>query len=94
MKTTFTNYRNAKVEIEIYSECKYTASKEVFDNSKKVQYEGVTDWSIVSGIDAIEEVELFTDNSSIDDMHEYLILHFEDGSEATFRNSYVDMFII
>ena len=94
MKTTFTNYRNANVEIEIYSECKYTALKEVFENSKKVQYEGVTDWSIVSGIDAIEEVERFTDNSSIDDMHEYLILNFEDGNEATFRNSYVDMFII
>ena len=94
MKTIFTNYRNAKVEIEIYSECKYTTSKEVFENSKKVQYEGITDWSIVSGIDAIEEVERFADNSSIDDMHEYLILNFEDGSKATFRNSYVDMFII
>ena len=94
MKIIFTNYRNANVEIEIYSECKYTALKEVFENSKKVQYEGVTDWSIVSGIDAIEEVERYTDNSIIDDMHEYLILNFEDGSKATFRNSYVDMFII
>ena len=94
MKTTFTNYRNAKVEIEIFSECKYIASKEVFENSKKVQYEGVTYWSIVSGIEAIEEIERCTDNSSIDDMHEYLVLHFEDGTEATFRNSYVDMFII
>lgn len=94
MKTTFTNYSNAKVEIEIYSECKYTSSKEVFENSMKIQYEGVKDWSIVSGIDAIEEVEPLLDNSSIDDMHEYLILNFEDDSTATFRNSYVDMFII
>ena len=94
MKTTFTNYRNAKVVIECYIECKYTATKEVFDNSKKVQYEGVTGWSIVSGIEAIKEIERWTNNSSIDDMHEYLVLHFEDGTEVTFSNSYVDMFMI
>ena len=38
-----------------------------------------------------EEIENSTD--AIDERHESLVLHFEDGAEATFRNSYVDMFI-
>ena len=29
----------------------------------------------------------------IDDCHEYLILHFKDGTERLFCNSYVDLFI-
>ena len=33
------------------------------------------------------------DTDIIDDCHEYLILHFKDGTERLFCNSYVDLFI-
>lgn len=92
MKISRTYGKVVNVEVEVYSECKYTASEEVFENSKRIKYEGLESWDIVSGEEAIEEVERWTDESGIDDMHEYLILHFIDGTEATFRNSYVDMF--
>lgn len=80
------------VEVEVYSACKYTASEEVFDNSKKVQYE-IESWEIVTGDDATE-IENETDSSCVDDFHEYLVLHLTNGETATFRNSYVDMFRI
>lgn len=94
MKVSRTYGRIVNVELEVYSECKYIASDEVFENAKKVKYEGLESWDIVSGIEAIEEVERWTDQDGIDDMHEYLILHFVNGDTATFRNSYVDMFRI
>lgn len=79
--------------LEVYSECKYTATREVFDNAKEVRYENIKCWEIVTGEDATE-IENETDNSCIDDYHEYLVLHFVNGETATFRNSYVDMFAI
>lgn len=78
----------AIVEVEVYSECKYTASPEVFENSIKVNY-SIEAYEIVSNEDAYE-IEDNTDE--LDDYHEYLILHLTDGSTTTFRNSYVDMF--
>lgn len=84
--------RVAKVKLDVYEQCKYTASAEVFDNAKEVEYE-IENWEIVSDEDAVE-IENETDNSCIDDFHEYLVLHLTDGSTATFRNSYVDMFRI
>ena len=90
MKETRTFGRDAVVEVEVYSECKYTASEEVFENAIKVRYE-ISSWDIVDGEEAAE-IESMTDESCIDDNHEYLVLHFTDGDEATFRNSYVDMF--
>lgn len=84
-----------KVDVEVYGECKYTAAKEnheeVFENAKRIRYDNVESWDIVSGTDA-EQIEIESDGSCIDDMHEYLVLHFTDGDVATFRNSYVDMF--
>lgn len=80
--------RPAIVEIEVYSECKYTAPAEVFEDSIKVDY-SIESWEIVTGEDAVEiEAEM----DEIDDHHEYLVLHLMDGNTATFRNSYVDMF--
>ena len=83
--------RTKHVELDIYSECKYTANEEVFENQKVVEYDNVIGFEVVTEEQA-KEIEEHTDESCIDDMHEYLVLYFEDGDTATFRNSYVDMF--
>lgn len=80
---------NRKVKVNLYSECKYTASHEVYENRHVIEYSGLVKFEIVSGFQA-REIELHSD--LIDDHHEYLVLYFEDGDTATFRNSYVDMF--
>lgn len=90
MREQRTFRRPVIVEVEVYSECKYTASEEVFENSIKVDYD-IDSWEIVTGEDA-REIEADTDEDGIDDYHEYLVLHLLDDSTATFRNSYVDMF--
>lgn len=76
------------VEVEVYGAVKYTAT----ENGIKVNYKNVINWEIITGQDA-EEIESMTDEDGTDDLHEYLVLHFENGDTATFRNSYVDMFI-
>lgn len=83
--------RTKHVELDVYSECKYTANEEVFENQKVVEYDNVIGFEVVTGEQA-KEIEAHTDGSCIDDMHEYLVLYFEDGETSTFRNSYVDMF--
>lgn len=89
MMNKFMNKKHVK--LNIYSECKYTANEEVFENRKVVEYENVIGFEVVTGEQA-KEIEKDTDGSCIDDMHEYLLLYFEDGETSTFRNSYVDMF--
>lgn len=91
MKETRTYGKVVSVEVEVYNVCKYTAKKGELEEFKTVRYDGVTEWAIITGEDA-EEIERETDGSCIDDFHEYLEIHFEDGETATFRNSYVDMF--
>lgn len=85
-----------KATLDVYEECKYTAAElgheEVFENCKQVKYDNVEYIEIVDGADA-EEIEAETDGSCIDDMHKYLVIHFTDGQTATYRNSYVDMFL-
>lgn len=82
--------RKVEINLYIYKECKYD---EEVTEMKKVTYKGVIEWTIVEGGIEAQEIENETDASGIDEYHEYLILKFEDGSKATFRNSHVDMFI-
>ena len=87
-------FLNSKdVLLHVYDECKYTASSETLENSKRIRFSYCTGFEIVSGEDAAE-IEKLTDASCIDDYHEYLVLFFEDGNRSTFRNSYVDLFCI
>lgn len=82
--------REFNAEIEIYDSCKYS------QNSRRVnivKYNNIVNWELVTGKDAAE-LEAETDGSCIDDYHEYLVLNLADGTQATFRNSYVDMFRI
>lgn len=79
--------QKATVKVFVYNDNKYTGN---VTEEKEVIYTGLTAWDIVDGEDA-NEIEKDTD--CIDDFHEYLVLHFNDGSLATFRNSYVDMHI-
>ena len=80
----------ATIKLYIHEANKYEATK---DDEIKVEYTGVKAWSIIEGGKEAEEIEALTDDSGIDENHEYLILHFEDGTNATFRNSHVDMFL-
>lgn len=62
------------------------------DNEKEIVYTGLTKWSIVSDEDAFE-IERNLHEDEKDEYHEYLVLEFNDGTTATFRNSHVDMFL-
>lgn len=81
-QTTFTLF--------IHEATKYEAKPE---DERKVTYTGVKAWSIVEGGKEAEEIESTTDASGVDENHEYLILHFENGNTGTFRNSHVEMFL-
>lgn len=87
MRQVRTIGRTFNAEIETYSDNKYTADAQVFENSIKILYTNIEYWEIVSGEDAAE-IEA---SGLVDDNHEYLVLHFTDGATSTFRNSYVDM---
>jgi uncharacterized protein Veg len=96
MKETFTRtlmmdnekLQKAKVSVDMYDTIKYTRDA----NSKEttVEYTGLTAWDIINGGKEAEEIEK---DGLIDPYHSYFVLHFNDGSTATFRNSYNDLFI-
>lgn len=83
------NLAEAKVKLYVYENSKYTGN---IGEEKEITYTGLKSWSIVDGDDA-KIIESETDGSCIDENHEYLVLNFVDGTTATFRNSYVDMFL-
>jgi len=99
MKNTYTrtlfikDLSKAKVIVYITEGCKYTAkSIDDLGEERVVEYNGgLKSWDVVEGGPEAEEIEVHTDGSCIDEFHEYLVLHFTDGSMATFRNSHVDM---
>lgn len=86
--------RSRTIEVNLYDVCKYTAKPEDFciSGETRMTYDYCTGFEVVTGEKA-REIEAHTDGSCIDDFHEYLVLFFEDGTEATFRNSYVDLFV-
>ena len=96
MKTTYNRtmlmdnekLQKAIVTLDITTGVKWEAPGE----ETTITYTGLTQWSIVSGEDALE-IEADLSESEKDEYHEYLVLEFNDGTTATFRNSHVDMFI-
>ncbi|HCJ37838.1 MAG TPA: hypothetical protein DHV37_05875 [Erysipelotrichaceae bacterium] len=76
----------AEVEITVFDRCKY----EMPEVKEVLKYRGVTSWDVIEGGEEADSIE---NDGLVDEHHEYLVLHFNDGSQATFRNSHVDMFI-
>lgn len=83
----------AVFKLEISEGCKYTAEcDEDLGKIKVVEYRGVTSYDLIEGGVEADEIENETDADGIDEFHEYLVLHFTDGTTSTFRNSHVDMY--
>lgn len=81
--------RPAIVELTVYEKCKYNLyGEEIESRSARLI---IDSWDIVDGEDA-KELEAETDESCIDEYHEYLVIHLLTGGTSTFRNSHVDMF--
>lgn len=97
MKTTYNRtllkdneaLQKSKVILDITTGVKYLAEA---GEETTVTYTGLTQWSIVTGEDALE-IEANLSEDEKDEFNEYLVLEFNDGTTATFRNSHVDMFI-
>ena len=77
-------------KVDLYDICKYAKNAKVIRN---VRYTGVTAWDIIKGGGEAKQIECLADENSIDPYHEYLVLHFNDGTTITFRNSFCDVFI-
>ena len=96
MKRTYTrtmmieNLADVKVRLYLYEGLKYTADLE---EGTELIFDGIKAWSLIEGGEEAAEIEADADSSSIDEHHEYLVLHLLDGQTATFRNSHVDMFL-
>ena len=90
MKKTFEILgENTLVELEVMQEDKYTATEIV--EPKRVQYRNCKGFEVLDG----EEGKAYAELVGGDDEHdEYLVLNFEDGETASFRNSHVDLFVL
>ena len=81
--------QRATISITVYENTKYIDE----EPKAEINYTGVTAWDVIEGGEEAKEIEAWTDDSGVDEYHEYLVLHFNDGTESTFRNSHVDMHI-
>lgn len=85
------DFRNCIFTLYITENVKYITT-DVCDEVR-VQYDNVESYDLIAGGEEAAEIEAHTDASGVDEYHEYLVLHFTDGTEGTFRNSHVDMFV-
>lgn len=79
----------AEIRLYVFNESKYTAER----HDIEVKYTGVKAWSVIEGGKEADAIENTVDADGIDENHEYLVLHFADGTTSTFRNSHVEMFL-
>lgn len=84
------------LRVNVYDSCKHELDPEVCE---ELRIENVRSLEIVSdadGADEVEKIEAAIDGEHakqlIDQYHEYVIVHMEDGNTLIFRNSYVDVF--
>lgn len=97
MKTTYKrtmmieDLTKVVVEIHIFENCKYTTKRAELGEEIVVRYTDVKSYSVIEGGKEAEAIESAVDASGVDEYHEYLVLYFENGTTATFRNSHVDM---
>ena len=88
--------QQATIRVDVYKLDKYSevhTVEEVERDMRTVHYTGLTSWDVISGGPEADEIEADLNEQDFDEHHEYLVLHFNDDSQATFRNSHVDMFI-
>jgi hypothetical protein len=74
--------------LKIYDKPKYDKES---NKIAELEY-NIKGYDLICGGTAADKIEAETDANSVDDNHEYLVLHLENGETATFRNSHVDMF--
>ena len=72
------------LRVKLYDGCKYNEESEKIN---EVFYDDVISYEVR----VIEDDDDYVRGNELDDYKEYLILHFADGSQATFRNSYCDL---
>lgn len=82
-----------KLYVIVYDKCKYEKdSKEIWTG----EYRDVEKFEVkeIPQDEVLKEIDGSCINDYVDDYNEYLILHLGNGETATFRNSYVDTFMI
>ena len=100
-KTTYTHtwrmtneeLQQATFRLEVFGDITKYDSFRSDEEPKHINYTGVKAWTMVAGGPEAEEIEADLNDLDCDEFHEYLILHFNNGEQATFRNSHVDLWI-
>lgn len=88
--TTTEELPKATVKLIVFRNSKYS---DYCDEGREVEYTGLTSWDIIEGGAEADEIEQHLSDDNKDEFREYLVLHFNDDTTATFRNSHCSLFI-